>query len=169
MIQRRNFGSSSGPTPRRRPQSRLTGVASVRYLPSGLFIQLEAPYNKPFTDEMKKSVPAKKRMWDNNDKCWYVVKDQFDKLTHLLDKYYDETILLDFPQQEVASDSWTKLYLIPGAPLDIVQAVYRVLSKKYHPDMGGDVLKMTEINVAHKEILGELANGKNEEVNGYVV
>ena len=160
MIQRRNFGSTGGVTPRRsrgNMASRLTGVASIRYLPSGLFIQLEAPYNRPFTDELKKSVPAKKRMWDNNDKCWYVVKDQFDKLTHLMDKHYDETILLDFPEQEVSNDSWSKLFLIEGAPLGIVQAAYKVLSKKYHPDLGGDVVKMQELNVAHKDILGEFA------------
>ena len=163
MIQRRNFGSTGMGAPRRSrgSSSRLTGVASVRYLPSGLFIQVEAPYNKPFTDELKKSVPAKKRMWYNNDKCWYVVKDQFDKLTHLMDKHYDETILLDFPEQEVSNDSWSKLWLIEGAPLEIVQAVYKVLSKKHHPDLGGDVVKMTEINVAHKDILGEFAEKEN--------
>ena len=163
MVKRRNFGSPA--QPRQGPghkSPRLTGVASVRYLPSGLFLQLEAPWNKLFQDEMKKSIPAKKRMWDNNDKCWYIVKDQFDKLTHLLDKHYDETILLDFPQQEVKSDAWTTLYLIPGAPLDIVQAVYKTLCKIHHQDKGGDVVKMTSINVAHKEILGEFANGVDE-------
>jgi len=166
MIQRRSFSSQtaqSGSTPRRRSSVRTTGVASVRYLPSGLFVQLEAPWNKPFQDEMKKSIPAKKRSWDNNDKAWYIVKDQFDKLTHLLDKHYDETILLDFPEQEVSNDAWTKLYLIPGAPLELVQAVYKVLCKKHHPDLGGDVVKMQEINLAHKKILGEFTDSSDKE------
>jgi len=119
MQPRQSFGASQGSTPytAQKPRQRVasqrrrgpTGVASLRYLPSGLFIQLEAPYNKPFTEELKKSLPSKKRMWDNNDKCWYVVKDQFDKLAHLLDKHYTETILLDFPAQEVATDAWSKV------------------------------------------------------------
>lgn len=149
MLQKRSPGGG-------RASSYSTGTASVRYLPSGLFVQLEAPWNKSFQDDMKKSIPTKKRVWDNNDKCWYIVKDQFDKLSHLLDKYYQETILLDFPQQEVSNDYWSKLYLIPGAPVEIIQAVYKILCKKYHPDLGGDVEKMQAINIAHKEILGEL-------------
>ena len=160
MIQRRSFGSSSSQpqaqTPRRSARS-ITGTASLRYLPSGMFLQLEAPWNKLFQDEMKKSIPAKKRVWDNNDKCWYIIRDQFDKLSHLMDKHYDETILLDFPPQDVSHDAWSKLFLIPGAPLDVVQAVYKTLCKTYHPDKGGSTLKMQELNTAHGEILGEFS------------
>ncbi|MCP4568718.1 MAG: hypothetical protein GY841_14160 [FCB group bacterium] len=141
-------------TPRTR--THITGTASVRYLPSGLFIQLEAPWNEPFQREMKKSIPTKKRIWDNNDKCWYIIKDQFDKLAHLLDKFYTETILLDFPDQEVKNDSWTKLFLIPGAPIELVQSAYKVMSKKHHPDLGGSTEKMQNLNLAYKDIMGEL-------------
>ena len=163
MQQRQNFGAtqSQSSRPRQRISSQRrrgpTGVASLRYLPSGLFLQLEAPYNKPFTDELKKSLPSKKRMWDNNDKCWYVVKDQFDKLTHLLEKHYTETILLDFPEQETATDAWSVMWLLPGAPLEIVRAAFKALAVKYHPDRGGSVEDMQALNIAHTEILGEFA------------
>jgi len=164
MIQRRNFGSSpTSTTPQPRARKRgPSGVASVRYLPSGLFTQLEAPWNKPFQEEMKKSIPAKKRMWDNNDKCWYIVRDQFDKLTHLLDKHYDETILLDFPAADVSPETGAKLFLLEGAPIELVQAAYRIMAKKHHPDIGGDPLKMVEINAAYKELMGEFSNGKSD-------
>lgn len=134
-------------------------VASLRYLPSGLMLQLEAPYHKEFQDTLKLSIPAKKRMYDNNDKCWYIVKDQFDKLCHLLDQYFDETILLDFPAHEVSSSSYAMLYLIDSAPLEVVRAAYKALAVKYHPDKGGDVTVMQSINQAYKDILGELKNG----------
>ena len=134
-------------------------VAALRYLPSGLMLQLEAPYNKDFTDTLKKSIQTKKRIWDGNDKCWYIAKDQFDRVCHLLDTYYDETLLLDFPPQEVSSTSWAKLYLLPEAPLEVVRAVYKALSMLNHPDRGGDVGVMQSINGAYKEILGELKNG----------
>ena len=134
-------------------------VAFLRYLPSGLMLQLEAPYDKDFTDSLKKSITTKKRIWDDNDKCWYIANDQFDKLCHLLDGAYDETILLDFPSYEVSATAWGTLYLLPGAPLEVVRAVFKVLAMKYHPDRGGDEHIMQRLNSAYKEILGELKNG----------
>jgi len=134
-------------------------VASLRYLPSGLMLQLEAPYDREFTDTLKKSIPAKKRMWDANDKCWYIVKDQLDKLCHILDSTYDETLLLDFPAQEVADSAWATLFLLPNTPLDVVRAVYKTLANKHHPDKGGDVGTMQVINAAYQAILGEFRDG----------
>jgi hypothetical protein len=43
---------------------------------------------------------------------------------------------------------WNTLHLVPGAPPEIIRAVYRELSKKHHPDKGGDIRKMQEINAA---------------------
>ena len=146
-------------TSSRKRQSYGKRIASVRYLPSGLMLQLEAPFDREFTDSLKKSVPSKKRIWDDNDKCWYVAKDQSDKLCHLLDGVYEETLLLDFPVQEVSDSSWGTLYLVPHAPLEVVRAVFKALALKYHPDKGGDVAIMQSLNVAYKEILGELKNG----------
>ena len=134
-------------------------VASLRYMPNDILLELEAPYNKDFTDTLKKSITSKKRVWNKEDKSWFIVKDQFDKLSHLLDQYFDETILLDFPPQQVASTAYATLYLLEGAPLEIVRAVYKALAVKHHPDKGGDVGVMSSINVAYKEILGELKNG----------
>jgi hypothetical protein len=134
-------------------------VASLRYLPNGVMLQLEAPYDRSFTDTMKKSITSKKRLWDGGDKCWYVCKDQFDKLCHLLDQYFDETILLDFPAHEVSASSYAMLYLLDGAPLEVVRSAYKALAQLHHPDRGGDVAVMQSINQAYKDILGELKNG----------
>lgn len=134
-------------------------VASLRYLPSGLMLQLEVPFDRDFTESLKKSVQSKKRIWDGNDKCWYVCKDQFDRVCHLLDQTFDETLLLDFPAAEVSTNSWSKLWLIEGAPLEVVRASYKALAQIYHPDRGGDLGIMQTINGAYKEILGELKNG----------
>ena len=43
---------------------------------------------------------------------------------------------------------WRALYLAPGAPVEIIRAVYRELAKKHHPDKGGDIKRMQEINTA---------------------
>jgi curved DNA-binding protein CbpA len=46
------------------------------------------------------------------------------------------------------SGPWAVLYLVPGAPPEVIKAVYRALSQQYHPDRGGDVAKMQELNAA---------------------
>ena len=142
------------------------GVATLRCLPArdpktgkALIMLLDAPYSKTFIQELKKSLPAKKRAWDNNDKVWIIPVDQFEKVTFILDKYFEDTLLLDFPAQDVAQDVWGKLYLLPGAPLEVVKAVYKALSLKYHPDRGGDVARMSEVNVAYNELMKEYKNG----------
>jgi hypothetical protein len=122
-------------------------------------LEMEVPYDKDFLSTFRKSINTKKRIWDDAEKRWFIVKDQFDKLAHLLDQYFDETLLLDFPAQEVSASSWAKLWLLEGAPLEVVRAAYKALATKYHPDKGGDVGAMQVLNDAYKDILGELKNG----------
>jgi hypothetical protein len=57
----------------------------------------------------------------------------------------DETIRVE---PEAPDGPWATLYLVPGAPTEVIKAVYRALSQKYHPDRGGDVARMQEINAA---------------------
>jgi hypothetical protein len=40
------------------------------------------------------------------------------------------------------------LHLTPGAPVEAAEAVYRVLSKTNHPDLGGSTVRMARINSA---------------------
>uniref|UniRef100_A0A6M3L7V7 Putative chaperone n=1 Tax=viral metagenome TaxID=1070528 RepID=A0A6M3L7V7_9ZZZZ len=161
-----------GGRPQRRPATGRSSygrrVASLRYLPNGGIIALEAPFDREFTESMKKSLPTKKRTWDANDKVWYVISDQLDKLCHLLDQYFDETILLDFPAAEVRNDSWTKLMLVEGAPMELIRAAYRVLSVKHHPDKGGDPERMKEINLAYKELMGGFVSTNGDTEKGGV-
>ena len=154
----RNQGGSYSHS-RYQPHSQGKRIASLRLADNDIFIIVEAPYSAEFTETLKNSIPQKKRLWDANDKAWYVVRDQYDKLAHILDKYYDETILLNFPTQDLATDAWGKLFLVQGAPIELIQAAYRVLAKKHHPDMGGDPEKMKQVNAAYKELMGGFTNG----------
>jgi preprotein translocase subunit Sec63 len=40
------------------------------------------------------------------------------------------------------------LYVQPDAPREVVEAAYRALSKKYHPDRGGNEALMKQLNDA---------------------
>lgn len=46
-----------------------------------------------------------------------------------------------------------KLFLIPGAPPEVITAVYRALAMLYHPDHnGGSEEKMKELNIAYSKL-----------------
>ena len=51
-------------------------------------------------------------------------------------------------------DYYELLQVHPRAESDVIQAAYRVLARKYHPDHGGDRIRMIAINDAW-DILGD--------------
>jgi hypothetical protein len=53
------------------------------------------------------------------------------------------------------------LYLAPGAPLEVIQAVYRTLAKLHHPDIGGSTETMAEINEAYHHLVEALKRDAN--------
>ncbi|MBE9179704.1 J domain-containing protein [Oculatella sp. LEGE 06141] len=46
---------------------------------------------------------------------------------------------------------WRVLYVSPDAPLTVIEAAYRSLSRDYHPDQGGSHEAMAELNRAYSE------------------
>lgn len=56
--------------------------------------------------------------------------------------------------------AFATLYLLPTAPAEVAQAVYRVLAKQYHPDYGGDLEKMKQINAAYDVVKGSFTGGR---------
>lgn len=50
-------------------------------------------------------------------------------------------------------DCWTVLGIPPGARPDEIEKAYRVKAKTRHPDQGGSLAAMTELNVARDEAL----------------
>jgi hypothetical protein len=57
------------------------------------------------------------------------------------------------PKPNIASSLpwWRVLYVSPDAPLIVIEAAYRGLSKTYHPDQGGSNEAMAELNRAYSE------------------
>jgi curved DNA-binding protein CbpA len=54
------------------------------------------------------------------------------------------------------SDHYEVLQVHPKAEPDVIRAAYRILARKYHPDMGGDANRMIAINDAW-DVLGDPA------------
>ena len=55
-----------------------------------------------------------------------------------------------------APDSpYAVLRVVEGAPMEVVDAAYRALAKKHHPDKGGDAEEMKRINAAYAKLKGD--------------
>lgn len=50
------------------------------------------------------------------------------------------------------ADDWSVLFLRPGAPKELVDAAYRILSKKYHSDVGGNDEAQKQLNKAYDRL-----------------
>lgn len=53
-------------------------------------------------------------------------------------------------------DPYEVLQVRPGAESEVIRAAYRVLARKYHPDLGGDATRMVALNDAW-DVLGDPA------------
>jgi len=56
--------------------------------------------------------------------------------------------------ETASQDHYRVLQVDPGAEVDVIQAAYRVLARRYHPDLAGDDTVMKRINAAW-EVLGD--------------
>jgi hypothetical protein len=57
------------------------------------------------------------------------------------------------PSKPKTSDPYTALWLLPGAPLEVVRAAYKALATLHHPDKpSGDDEKMKAINRAYQQL-----------------
>jgi len=57
------------------------------------------------------------------------------------------------PSKPKTSDPYTALWLLPGAPPEVVKAAYKALATLHHPDKpGGDDERMRAINSAYQQL-----------------
>ncbi len=50
------------------------------------------------------------------------------------------------------SSTYSTLFLTSDAPPEVIRAAYKALSFLHHPDRGGDMIKMQELNAAMQKI-----------------
>jgi len=51
--------------------------------------------------------------------------------------------------RQAGSDHFQVLHLLPSAPPELIDAAFRCLAKKAHPDVGGDAATMRRLTEAH--------------------
>lgn len=117
------------------------------------WIILPTNLSKPAVRSIR-SLPAAVRKFDVNVACWIVHKSKRIELEKILKQWYQKVDMSCIPVvTKETSSLYRKLHLTPDAPVDLVKAAFKVLSKKFHPDVGGDNDKFLEVAAAYSEIM----------------
>lgn len=116
-------------------------------------------------ESLKLNINYRKRKWDPTGKRWLFHADMIDDVAFVLDSFGVAYTIDDQQSQRTngrhrqtserpstalltRQQAAAELYLLPDAPPDVITAVFRVLAKQYHPDMGGDTEQMQRLNAA---------------------
>jgi DnaJ-domain-containing protein 1 len=111
-------------------------------------------------DTLKSFVEVPNRSYNPDTKTWNVSVSGYESLTKWI-SYICQTIDADFkwsqpppPRQpkRTGIDPYAALHLLPTAPPSVVKAAYRALATAHHPDKGGDVVAMQNINRAYAQL-----------------
>ncbi len=106
------------------------------------------------------------RRWQPSSKSWRILPEGqlyvMDWITVCRDQFKAEVTwgkAKPHTRRETkpVPDPFAALYLLPSAPVEVVKAAYRALATLHHPDHGGDVEKMKQINAAYSEATNRLA------------
>lgn len=104
------------------------------------------PYKQEVIDEIRELIPKGKKSWNAESKLWKFSVEMIEVVVALMTKHFDEVIDLTQaiapPQVVVSGDPFLALL-----DKDDLQAIHRLLAKKYHPDVNSkDGDKMVRIN-----------------------
>lgn len=125
---------------------------------------------KNFSDQIRYYIkPIEYRVYENN--LWRVHWTKLPELVQLAKRYYSHVDWSSLPEElqvfivsgkmptEIQSpptaseeDIYKTLYVTSDAPMEIIKYAYKILANIYHPDKGGDLTKMTAINLAYNQI-----------------
>ena len=111
--------------------------------------RIQTPYNVDFITEFK-VIPSSARTWEPENKLWLFSPEWLDWVKKLCVKHFGDVMMVDTVVANDTADVATKFLTLIG----VVHAsvAYKRAAAEYHPDRGGDGMKMTELNKAWKEL-----------------
>ena len=123
-------------------------LAEIFFTPAGGAI-ICTPYLQDFLDELKKKIPAAYRHWDRENRQWYIEPGYAEKAANLFWTFFPDGDSFDLARKHREPPEWAKvLFVQEDAPLEVIEAAYRTLSKIHHPDRGGSEAQMKLLNEA---------------------
>ena len=113
-----------------------------------------------------RSIPANSRYFDDETRQWtlsanyleYIVQAAAAKGVHvefgnLLETHRRAVETSKVSESQSFSDSpYAVLYLTEGAPAFIVEAVWKAVARKHHPDVGGDEAVFKKYHAAYLKV-----------------
>jgi hypothetical protein len=148
--------------------------ALIYYLDTGA-IEIRTPYHAEFVDALKLGIPSFFRSWNPDDKVWIVKSTYADQAIAIARLWFSPVEVFGKPRssgneyrsshnatpppppRSGSDDPFRTLYLINTAPPEVITASYRALSRKHHPDLGGDTATMQRINAAYDQLKDRLS------------
>lgn len=115
-------------------------------------------YDAEMVEAIKTHIPSRDRKWCPELRQWWFKEEVYDAMLTLAERHCGSVRYVQadgdpaqaLPLETVAA--YRALHLLPGAPDDIVKAVYRALCKLHHPDTGGTTREMQRVNEAYGRI-----------------
>lgn len=123
-------------------------------------LMMRSTYDPDFVTEMKVRIAPANRAWDGTNKRWSFDPAIADDIVKLAERYYQKVTVVEEGggapapiQMTLEGDPYS--ILARYASSDMLTKLYKSAVVENHPDHGGSVKKMTEINVAWKAIRKE--------------
>ncbi len=133
------------------------GAARAQYLPSG-YLKVTFKYRAEVVQAIKDFIPAPGREYLPGEKAWLISPGWVHSALDTLRWYFDEVQLIEHDQPSTPTPirktdpDYAALWLLPGAPAEVVRAAYRALARLHHPDVGGGTPEMQTINASYKSL-----------------
>lgn len=124
------------------------------------------PYNRDFIEALKQLMPFSDRAWDGASKMWTISEKFLGPVSTLAEKFFHtKPTIVSKAQAESAqtpravlgtplAEACEKFFRL--CPQDAMQKAYRNAAVVLHPDHGGDMQKMSELNSLWQRISKEL-------------
>jgi hypothetical protein len=128
-------------------------------------LELATPYHRGFVDALKVQIPVSYRRWDPDSKTWFVESPYDLTAIRILRAHFPHADIGERPGEQTQFTTHSgcscdanhrALYVCQGAPLEVIRAAYKALAKTHHPDAGGDVATMQQLNSAYERLADEV-------------
>lgn len=134
-------------------------MQAVRVVHEGRVSRFYTPFHDEFRTTLKAEIPSPMRAWDSDLKCWVIAQPYVQDALAIARRFFK---VIETGQQREhehrahttgnGNGPYATLYVTADAPMEVIKAAYRALALLHHPDHGGDLQRMQEINAAFDKV-----------------
>ncbi len=142
-------------------------TARITYRFDGATV-FQVPYDREWVSLVKATVPAESRDWDPARREWAIWPPFGAAVIQLTRATFPDVVgpgpshgggtSREAPPDRNTSDAFVVLHLRETAPVELIEASYRVMARLHHPDVGGTEAQMKQINAAYDALKERVAS-----------